>query len=316
MLYHPKVFLAQDNRSLPCGAVVGSGNLSESGLQTSVEGAVLIYDDALLRRMSQWFSGLWNDPDSAEDIDHSFVRGYRKRWRISARARIRHRRFQRRKQALGGQAEVLNAEDIEVLGDLCETIQLPIAILSIDQAGNNVRNLSRLLSVLHDYPNIHQKAVSELRLLGFIDYDQLNALGRRARRCSRVEALARVWCQWVKREAENELLLRNPNIASFRRSASFFWRLDKDVRDFFLANLEDLHERDVLKAIELLCSGSDAVRELKLEDYRALAPTLARPRALPLHLRNAIGAYHANKGSRTWTGNDREVLLRTWRAVK
>ncbi len=314
-VYHPKVYLARNRLGVARGAVVGSANLSDSGLQGGVEAAILVTNIGVLRRISRWFTELWNDREGAEEIDHAFVREYQKRWRVAARGRIRQRRLRRPlTPRTRGQAD--HVEDIEVLDDVCETIGIPIGILSMDQAGNNIRNLSRLLAILHEFPNIEGKPLSELRLLGLIYGSTLNAIGRKAQSCESVESLAHVWCKWVKHQSDESLSLINTKIASFRRAAMLFSRLRSEVRAFFFANMHNPVERNVLMAIELLCSASEAVCELKLEDFRALAPILRNPAKLPRHLREAIQDYRCNKGSRSWTGNDRELLLRAWHKAR
>jgi HKD family nuclease len=314
--YHPKVFLARDPNNVVTGAVVGSANLSDSGMSDGIEGAVVITDGLVLAEIGDWFNKLWNAPNGTLAIDSDFIKEYRVRWRPAARARARLRRLRRRKRSLIGLPSDGHPEDIEVLEDVCETIRVPVAILSMDQAANNIRNLQRLLTVLHAYPNIHSKALSELRLLGLAEGDQLTAAGRQCQRCSSVQALARAWCRWVKATPEELLLTINPHIAAFRRAATAFWRLRREVQTFFVSNLEVRHQRNVLMAIELLCSAGGVIRELKIEDFRALAPILAAPQRLPMHLREAIEEYHRNKGARSWTGNDRRVLLDAWRDVE
>ncbi|MCL6505402.1 MAG: hypothetical protein K6T59_00090 [Bryobacteraceae bacterium] len=315
-IYHPKVYLARDQANEVSGAVVGSAHLSDSGLSDGIEGAVVVNDSEVLAAIDEWFDELWNATQNAIDVDPTFISEYRSRWRTAARARVKLRRFRRRKITGIVAPTDGHPEDIEVLEDVCETIRVPIAILSMDQAGNNIRNLNRLLAVLHDFPDIHGKALSELRLLGLVDKDELTAVGLQCQRCTTTRALARAWCRWVKDVPEQPLLDITPNIATFRRAATLFWKLRREVRNFFFAHLEERGQREILMAIELLCSAGDPIRELKLEDFRALAPILAAPRRLPKHLRDAIREYHENKGARSWTGDDRRILLEAWRDVQ
>jgi HKD family nuclease len=311
-VYHPKVYIARDKTGRVQRALVGSANLSSSGLLSGVEGAVLLDRGTILETIGQWFDALWG---AAEEVDNEFVQQYRPNWRNAARARIRMRRF-RRRAARPTRAEPKGTpDDVDVLEDLCGTIRLPITILSIDQAGNNVRNLKRLLSVLHAFPNVSGKARSELHLLGMVDGGELTEIGRRARRCQTNRTLARTWCGWLKGQRRKTLAAINPKIANFKRCATLFWKLRPEVVAFFFDHLEDRAERDVLKAIELLCNGDDAVRELKLEDFKSLAPVLAEPTGLPAPLREAVESYHRNKGSRSWRGNDRRILLESFRSA-
>lgn len=314
-IYHPKVYLARDQNEHATGAVVGSANLSDSGVRDGIEGAVIVTDSQMLTNIGEWFDRLWTATENVVVVDQQFIRAYRSRWRAAARARVKMRRMRRKKLPGGGISPAGHPEDIEVLVDVCETIRVPIAILSMDQAANNIRNLSRLLIVLHNYPSIHKKALSELRLLGLVDGDQLTSVGVQCKRCKTTQSLARTWCRWVKTASEDSLLEINRNLATFRRAASAFWKLRLEVREFFFTHLEERDERSVLMAIELLCSASDAVRELRIEDLRALAPILANPWNLPKHLRNAIEEYHQNKGARSWRGDDRRTLLEAWSDV-
>ncbi|HVA45412.1 MAG TPA: hypothetical protein VNH11_03415 [Pirellulales bacterium] len=119
----------------------------------------------------------------------------------------------------------------------------------------------------------------------------------------------------MKGQTRRDLAAINPNIANFKRCATQFWKLRPEVVAFFMDHLQDRAERDVLKAIELLCNGDDAVRELKLEDFKSLAPLLAKPTGLPPPLREAIESYHRNKGSRSWRGDDRRILLEAFRSA-
>lgn len=311
-VYHPKVYIARDKRGEVQGALVGSANLSSSGLESGVEGAVLLEGGAILDTIGQWFDGLWG---AAEDVGKEFVQRYRPTWRAAARARIRICRFRRRAMRPKRAEPKGTPEDIDVLEDLCGTIRLPITILSIDQAGNNIRNLKRLLSVLHDFPNVSGKARSELRLLGLLDGGELTGIGRRARRCRTTRALARTWCRWLKGQTRRELAAINAKLANFKRCATLFWKLRPEVVAFFFDHLEDRAERDSLKAIELLSNGDHAVCELKLEDFKSLAPVLAKPGGLPAQLREAIESYHENKGSRSWRGDDRRILLEAFRSA-
>jgi HKD family nuclease len=317
-IYHPKVYLARDAENKVSCALVGSANLSDSGLRGGIEGAVVIRDSQeVLAAIGNWFDELWNTNPDVIDVDPNFISEYRSRWRIAARARVKLRRFRRKITGIVAPTDG-HLEDIQVLEDVCQTIRNPIVTLGMDQAGNNIRNLEHLLEVLHAFPNIHDKARSELRLLGLVDRNNnLTAVGLQCRQCTTTRALARAWCQWVKDVPEQSLLDLNPKIATFRRAATLFWKLRWKVRKFFFAHLEERGQRDILKAIEILCNAGDLIRELKLEDFRALAPILATQlEKLPKHLRDAIRKYNKNKGDRSWKSDDRRILLKAWRYVQ
>lgn len=311
-VYHPKVYIARSKIGRVQGAVVGSANLSSSALLSGVEGAVLLERGTILEAIGEWFDSLW---DGAEEVGIEFVQQYRPSWRKAARARIRLRRYRRRSDRSTRAAAKDTPEDIDVLEDLCGTIRLPITILSIDQAGNNIRNLKRLLSVLHAFPNISGKARSELHLLGLFEGGKLTEIGRRARQRHTTRSLARTWCGWLKGQTQKDLAVINPKIARFKRCAHLFWKLRPEVVAFFFDHLEDRAARNVVKAIELLCNSDDAVRELKLDDFKALSTLLAEPTGLPVPLRDSIESYHENKGSRSWRGNDRRILLEAFRSA-
>lgn len=141
-IYHPKVYLGRNPDGSPSGAVIGSGNLSASGMAAGVEAAIIVRNPQLLNAIGLWFHELWANVGSAGDVDQGVIDRYRDRWRIAARARVKMRRERRRRA--GAVSELAGGpEDIEVLEDLCETIRVPIALLSMDQARNNVRNLSK-----------------------------------------------------------------------------------------------------------------------------------------------------------------------------
>lgn len=314
-VYHPKVYLSRNGAGIAQAAVIGSANLSESGLKEGIEGAIVVADPATLQRVAAWFDGLWSDPAHASPVDQTFVNSYRKEWRTAAKGRVRLRRYRRKRLRRTRVTGVDLVEETDVVVDVCETIRTPIAVLSLDQAGNNIRNLHRLLTVVHAFPAISNKALSELRLLGLVNGRTLNQLGLRARRCRTIDSLARVWCSWVKSTPEAELRRINENVASFKLAARRFWTLREAVKAFFFENLEDRDERDVLMAIEILCSASGAVEEFALEDFSAVVPVLKRAKGLPGHLRTAITKYYRNKGQRTWGDDEREILLNAWRTA-
>jgi HKD family nuclease len=318
-IYHPKVYLARDAENKVSCALVGSANLSDSGLRGGIEGAVVIRDSQeVLAAIGNWFDERWNTKSDVIDVDRNFISEYRSRWRIAARARVKLRRFRRKITGIVAPTDG-HLEDIQVLEDVCQTIRNPIVTLGMDQAGNNIRNLNRLLAVLRKFPtDIHDKARSELHLLGLVDgNNNLTAVGLQCRQCTTTRALARAWCQWVKDEPEQSLLDLNPKIETFRRAATLFWKLRWEVRNFFFRHLEEEGQRDILKAIEILCNAGDLIRELKLEDFRALAPILATQlEKLPKHLRDAIRKYNKNKGDRSWKSDDRRILLKAWRYVQ
>lgn len=313
-LYHPKVYIVYDSVGRPSGAIVGSANLSGAALELSVEAGCLLISEESLTDVVNWFEQLFQDRDDTTDLDEAVLRRFDRAWRSGASSRVRISRTRRKSLPKSARAAAL-AEDVEVLEDLFYTIKLPIGILSIDQAGNNIRNLTRLLEVIRRYPAIGPKERSELHLLGFLSDNRLTRIGNAAKKCKNEKDLAELWCEWVLREREEKLQSLNARIASFRRAATQFWNLHSDVREFFLANLQSRPRRNTLKVIELLCSGSDLVRDLELSDFESLAPVVSQAEQLPQFLRRPVLDYWDNKGSRSWSSNDRSILLTAWRKV-
>ena len=131
--------------------------------------------------------------------------------------------------------------------------------------------------------------------------------------------LSRLWCSWLKNTPASELAAIKPELLTARRVFSQFWRLQPDVRDFFLKNAEGskLHspERLLLNTIELLCSANAVVQELSLDDFRTLAPLLSQGDRIPLPVRKAVVDYLDNKGQRTWEYPDRRLILLAWKEV-
>lgn len=311
-IYHPKVYLFRGTHHN--SAIVGSANLSESGLKKGVEAGVATHASVIINPMRRWFDKLFNDTKRSKDVDERFLQDLDRQWRLraAARARVRLRGANVRRKT--------TPEIIEVLEDLFATdratAELAIGTLGFDQAGNNVRNLNRALEVLARYPKINSKEKSELHLLGFVRNGALTQLGARARRCKTESGLARIWCGWVASQSDSKLQeTKNERLPSFKRAAKRFWQLKPDVREFSLSHLLETKERPVLKTIELLCNGNNMVRQLTLNEIKRLAPYVTSTKSLTEFLAKRVRAYNDNKGSRSWKSGDRGIILRAWRNV-
>ena len=307
-VYHPKVYLIHGVTKSKDIAILGSANISGSGLENGIEAGIRISDPVFFKRLTRWFGVLFRDP-AAQEIDERFVEEYEKRWKRAAGARVPLRRIS---QIRGGPDVAPTPEDLDTLDDAFSTITLPVGTLGFDHAGNNIRNLSRLLDVMSRYPKIGTKEASELHLLGFMRDGKLSPLGVKVKRCRTATAAAKLWTSWVKRTPDTVLNALNSRLTSFKRAAKRFWRLKPEVRKFFLRQITNSDVRETLQAIELCCNGSEVVESLLINDFRAMAPFMLSGKRLSEFIRYAVADYLSNKGSRSWTSDDRRVVLTSW----
>lgn len=307
--FHPKVYVLHGATKAKNIAILGSANISASGLKNGVEAGMRISDPSLFSQLARWFDALFRDP-ATEKVDEPFVKDYEKRWKQAARARVPLRRIA---ESRGGPDASPTPEDEDTLDDVFSTISLPVGTLGFDHAGNNIRNIARLLNVLARYPRIGYKERSELHLLGFMHDGGLSPLGVRARRCRTAAAVAKLWTSWVKKTPDAILDGLNSRLRSFKRAAGRFWHLRADVRSYFLRELANPDERETLLAIELCCNGSDVVESLSINDFKAIAPFMVSGSDLSEFIKDAIADYRNNKGSRSWTSDDRRIVLNSWR---
>jgi hypothetical protein len=312
-VYHPKVFLFYGAERRPSAAVLGSANLSESGLTTAVEAGVVTTEPRLLSQLRQWFVQLFTDLEHTVAVDTVLLRKMQAAWQRAAATRARER--VRQPRIVSRKRKGVTPEERDVLDDLFAGIQLPIGVLSFDHAGNNVRNLQRARDVLRRYPNVNGKERSELHLLGFVAEGNLTELGEEAVSAKGVAELARVWCGWIARTPASELARTNERLASFKRAATGFWRLRREVRDFFFGNLRAPKRRRVLQTIELLCNAGDVVRGFSLDDVRRLAPLVMNGGDFGDFVGKRVREYQLNKGARSWDTDDRRTVLLAWTRV-
>jgi HKD family nuclease len=309
--YHPKLYLAHDGAGRPTRFLLGSANMSFAAFTDSTEACVLGTDPAGLRTLNEWFNDLFQNRSARFTADQ--LRRMEENWRAAASSRARARLSIRRGLVLPSGPPLLEADDLDTLEDVFATVQLPIGTLNIDYAGNNIRNLSHVCEII-----AKQKATwtakqrSELKLLGFADGGQLTALGHAAARADGLAEVARLWCGWLQTTDNVELRRINPRLLVAKRVFPQFWHLQRQVRDYFLANATNPRDRQTPKTIELLCNAGDVVQEFSLEDIRTLAPLLEQPRRLPTFVAAAVSDYEENKGRRGWRFSDRRIVPLAW----
>lgn len=313
--YHPKAYIAYDKNGKPKEGILGSANISESALTKSVEAGVATRDRPILNKMKRWFDELFKDDEQSYDVDHAMLKKLDLLWIKAAEKRAKIVRRSGLSRKGGRKIKEVSPEENEFLEDIFSTIRQPIGILSFDHAANNVRNLERALNVLIRYPKINSKEKSELHLLGFMEGGELTALGKRARRRKTIHGLASTWCVWVAKQSEADLENLNIRLASFKRAANQFWKLKSEVSKFFLKNLHSHKDRALLQTIELLCNGSSVARKLSLSELELLAPKIMKGGEVSKFVVKRVKGYFGNKGSRSWSGDDRKIILTTWKKV-
>jgi hypothetical protein len=253
--------------------------------------------------------------ERSDDTAFSSLRQWKAAWRFASR---------RIKMPAVSAATPLAAEDLDTVEDVFATVQLPIGLLNMDYAANNIRNVGRVQTVLADWENVvrdtrpaHSKQRSELKLLGFATGSNLTPLGRAAAVAGSVEGIARLWCAWLQQTANMELARINPRLLVAKRVFTQFWKMKEEVQNHFLRHAvrPSETERPTLQTIELLCNASEVVQELSLEDIAALSPLLRQPQRLPEFVRNAVLDYQDNKGTRGWDFPDRRILPSAWKEV-
>lgn len=315
-IYHPKVFIlhVDGDRQVKSSVILGSANISGSGLENGIEAGMRFFAPDLFHEVARWFNLLWLDTTTVKDITADFVSSYRKRWKTASQARARAQR-QLRNVELSSRKP--SPREVDILDDVFSTIVLPVGTLGFDHAGNNIRNLSHLSQVLSQYPHLdpkkRSKQRSELRLLGFMQDGDLSELGRRAKQTPTLDRIAALWTSWIKVSDNSTLNALNPRLSSFRRAATRFWQLKKEVRQFFFEKLEDRNERATVQAIELCANGSEVVEAFCINDFRALATLMFSGKGPTEFIRSVIANYRSNKGSRSWTSDDRRTVLKAWR---
>lgn len=309
--YHPKVYLAHDGEGRPTRFLLGSANMSFSAYTHSTEACVLGDDPIGLQTLSDWFNDLFQN--RSERFTPARLRRMEENWRAAASQRTRRRLRVRRGLAIPAEAVAIEAEDLNTLDDVFSTLQTPIGTLNIDYAGNNIRNLAHVREVLQRRQTAWTaKQSSELKLLGFALGGRLTALGREAARADTLEEIALLWCRWLQNTDDGELRRINRRLLAAKRVFPQFWRLRRDVRDFFLANATGPADPATVRTIELLCNAREIVQELYLADVRALSTLVREPQLLPEFVGAALNDYTNNKGARGWDYPDRRIIPQAW----
>lgn len=313
--YHPKLFLAHNTKGRPIRFLLGSANLSTSAFSSSVEAGLLSDDTGALTTLGRWFDGLFDH--NSEAFTPELLKEMETKWRIAAVARARARLRVRAELVVAAKARPIpvSPEDIDTLEDVVATINLPIGLLNMDYAANNVRNIAKARQVMASPATASGKQQSELKLLGFMHAGTLTALGHAAAAATTNAVVARLWCEWLKHTADAELNDINPKLLVAKRVFPQFWRLKDEVRDYFLANAKTPRERRTLQTIELLCNASDVVQELSLEEFRTLSTLLLSPR-VPEYVQEEIKDYFNNKGQRSWDTDDRCIVPQAWKDAR
>lgn len=316
VVYHPKVYLAYDGHGRPIRFLVSSANLSSAAFSTSVEAGVFGDDQAGLRTLGAWFNDLFQNrsaqftPQRLHDMEEH--------WRASATRRAVTRLQVRRGLVIPPRVAPppMEAEDLDTLEDVFATVQVPIGVLNMDYAGNNIRNVRHVREILANWSTgraVTGKQRSELKLLGFAEGPNLTPLGRAATAAGSEEEVARLWCAWIQRTDDAVLRQINTRLLVAKRVFPQFWRLHREVRDYFLDQAQEPTDRRTVQAVELLCNGSDVVQGFSLDDIRTLSLLLEQPRRMPAFIRAAIADYRDNKGMRGWNLPDRRIVPLAWR---
>lgn len=311
--YHPKVYLAHDKNSRPIRVLIGSANLSISAFSTSIEVGVMDESPEGLAAIDRWFSDLYEKRSEAFTPKH--LREMEINWRIQATKRIQDRLIVRKSMEASSRDRAIEIapEDLGSLEDIFATIQLPIGLLNMDYAGNNIRNIAKAREVLRRVRVASDKQLSELKLLGFIREGELTTFGSAAARVKSDEEFALLWCMWLKQTPDHELQTVNDKLLVAKRVFPQFWRLKEDVRAYFLENAQRPSDRRTLQTIELLCNAHEIVQNLSLDEIHTLSKLLVDTLNVPEIIHKDITDYFNNKGTRGWDFPDRRILPIAWK---
>ncbi|GJL80221.1 MAG: hypothetical protein NPINA01_32100 [Nitrospinaceae bacterium] len=311
--YHPKTYIAYGKKGGPKIGILGSANISESGLTKSVEAGVMTKDKVLLNEMKLWFEGMFTDNTLSKKINRKWIDKLEIEWLQAAKKRAKGVKLRAPSRKRKRAKRAVSLEENEILEDIFATIRQPIGNLSFDQAANNIRNLDRAHNVLKRFPRVNPKEKSELHLLGFMNEDGLTELGKNGKLAKNIQTLALAWCKWVANQTDDELAKFNIRLISFKNSATQFWKLKPEVSNFFLDNLHSQNDKGLLQTIELLCNGSKVSLGLSLADLKVIAPKIIEGTQFSEFVGKRVQGYLNNKGSRSWSGDDRKIILIAWK---
>ena len=314
-IFHPKVFIGS-RKGMADLFLMGSANLSGSALVMSVEADLSGEDKA--GELRAWFDNLFADNALSTDFDEIRLTALDNAFAARTRSRIAFKRYSSQKK----QKEVpvdSRAEDAGIMESLFASLEPGVTPLNFDKAGNNVRQISMILEILHGKRALSGKAASEMKLLGLAELGQLNSLGKRAAKAQSIDSLAKIWMAWLKTASAADVAKASPAGQLRRAQVAFqiFWTLPKDVTDFFVKNSDrsDPRKTPLLQTIELLANAGRKLPALTLEDIQVLSTVLRDTSLLPPVAAEAIKKYLRNKGARGWDSPDRRLAVTAWRAA-
>lgn len=310
-VYHPKVYVAHyekgDDRF-----VLGSANLSRSALMTGIEAVVTGEDKE--KQLADWFNRMFLDGAQSEVFDGDRLAALEEAFAARLKSRLTYRK------AVSAIKPTTKTSDDPSASAAIESafagLSGELSTLNVDQAGNNIRTF-RLLQKRLTEQAVGGKALSDLRLLGFVSGNALNAIGLSAQADGSIDGIAIQWVEWWANASELELAQINPTgrLSRSRKAIHIFWSFPAEVTDYFLINSLKPKPADkkVLQTIELLANAGRELPSLTLDEVRTLSEILSSTEELPKLAQFAIADYIRNKGTRGWSVNDRATLLGAWR---
>lgn len=315
VVYHPKLYLARQRQG-GTRFMLGSANLSKSALETGIE--IDISGDDADGTLAAWFDQLFNDPRKCAVFDQARLQALDKAWDARLKSRLTYQRaLGNARTGAEGAADDGELSAASVVESAFANLQPGATPLNFDKAGNNVRAMGMLREGLEGRRPLTGKLASEMKLLGFVEDGQLNALGRAAARARSDRGVADIWMRWLKAATDAELLAVNPQGRLLRARLAFrsFWTFPSEVTDFFTANAVSppLNTKRVLQTIELLANTGRDLSQLSLADVRTLSTVIDNTSSLPEAAAGAVRRYLDNKGPRGWTVADRRVAVESWR---
>ena len=302
-VYHPKVFLACKGGEER--ALLGSANLSEPALLTSVEAGVMI--ESAGGELGKWFDHLFENRSATFDDER--IAQLEKAFRKRVKGDLVMRRALSAVSDVGSGSALVD-RIFSALGNY-------VAPLSFDQGKNNVRNLEKAWELTRLPPaNWSEVQEAELRFSGLAQAWTLTALGQSIAQAEAISDVVRLWVTWLKQTPAAQLPARQyDNLAVAQRAFAAFWRMHPEVRGFFLdhAVQNNAADRPILQAIELLANAAPVGEELTLDEIATLAPLLTDPAKFPSNVLRSVKTYIENKAARTWGFPERRLLLDYWR---
>lgn len=303
-VFHSKLYIGEQPKNFK-RFLIGSANLSDSALNSGVEVAVCGDDPG---NCSEWFEDLFRNRSS--EFDRTILEAMDKAFTARVRSST---------AALSAMPKVQRPTASE---DIVESIFASIksiALLNLDQAGNNVRNLGFALEVLQKGDLSNGKKRSEMNLLGFAQGQEFTQLGQQARTAKNISELARIWIRWLKHVDEKTLEAIGNTDRLIRAKSAFnsFWKMDKSLTDYFTAhaaNPSDEQKR-VCQIIELLANAGTISQTIEINQAKQLISIYDDLALIPDAAAQKIKAYFDNKGARNWEVPDRPLLTKLWREV-